>query len=87
MRNIYLLWGLLTCIAFTSCYEEDALTPTEGGIELRFKVPQGTNSWDDDISQIQKMKISIVAGQEVHPQIIKGKGVSTMKWRSFIRNL
>ena len=34
MRNIYLLWGLLTCIAFTSCYEEDALTPTEGGIEL-----------------------------------------------------
>lgn len=54
MRNIYLLWGLLTCIAFTSCYEEDALTPTEGGIELRFKVPQGTNSWDDDISQIQK---------------------------------
>ena len=25
MRNIYLLWGLLTCIAFTSCYEEDAL--------------------------------------------------------------
>ena len=41
MRNIYLLWGLLTCIAFTSCYEEDALTPTEGGIELRFKVPQG----------------------------------------------
>lgn len=22
--------------------------------ELRFKVPQGTNSWDDDISQIQK---------------------------------
>ena len=99
MRNIYLLWGLLTCIAFTSCYEEDALTPTEGGIELRFKVPQGTNSWDDDISQIQKdfgvyliikickMKISIVAGQEVHPQIIKGKGVSTMKWRSSIRNL
>lgn len=44
MRNIYLLWGLLTCIAFTSCYEEDALTPTKGGIELRFKVPQGTNS-------------------------------------------
>ena len=33
---------------------EAALTPTEGGIELRFKVPQGTNSWDDDISQIQK---------------------------------
>ena len=22
---------------FTSCYEEDTLTPTEGGIELRFK--------------------------------------------------
>ena len=40
MRNIYLLWGLLTCIAFTSCYEEDALTPTEGGIELRSKFPK-----------------------------------------------
>ena len=37
---------------FTSCYEEDTLTPTEGGIELRFKVPQGNNSWDDDIAQI-----------------------------------
>ena len=57
MRNIYLLWGLLTCIAFTSCYEEDALTPTEGGIELRFK--QGTNSWDDDISQYKKISASI----------------------------
>ncbi|MEY8687031.1 hypothetical protein AB9N12_13165 [Bacteroides sp. AN502(2024)] len=54
MRNIYLIGGLLMCMAFTSCYEEDALTPTEGGIELRFKVPQGTNSWDNDIAQIHK---------------------------------
>ncbi len=53
------IMGTLTCIAFTSCYEEDALTPTEGGIELRFKVPQGNNSWDDDISQIQKISASI----------------------------
>ena len=45
MRNIYILWGLLACMAFTSCYEEDTLTPTEGGVELRFKVPQGNNSW------------------------------------------
>ena len=52
MRNIYILWGLLACMAFTSCYEEDTLTPTEGGVELRFKVPQGNNSWDDDIAQI-----------------------------------
>lgn len=43
MRNIYILWGLLACMAFTSCYEEDTLTPTEGGVELRFKVPQGNN--------------------------------------------
>ena len=28
MRNIYILWGLLACMAFTSCYEEDTLTPT-----------------------------------------------------------
>lgn len=54
MKKIYLLWGLLTCMTITSCYKEDALTPTEGGIELRFKVPQGTNSWDDDIAQIYK---------------------------------
>ena len=47
MKKIYILWGLLACMAlFTSCYEEDTLTPTEGGIELRFKVPQGNNSWD-----------------------------------------
>ena len=53
MKKIYILWGLLACMAlFTSCYEEDTLTPTEGGIELRFKVPQGNNSWDDDIAQI-----------------------------------
>ena len=52
MRNIYILWGLLACMAFTSCYEEDTLTPTEGGVELRFKVPQGNNSWDNDIAQI-----------------------------------
>ena len=56
MKKKYILWGLLACMAlFTSCYEEDTLTPTEGGIELRFKVPQGTNSWDDDISQIQRL--------------------------------
>ncbi len=54
MRNIYLIGGLLACMTFTSCYEEEALTPTEGGIELRFKVPQGTNSWDNDIAQIHK---------------------------------
>lgn len=52
MRNIYILWGLLVCIAFTSCYEEDTLTPTEGGVELRYNVPQGNNSWDEDIVQI-----------------------------------
>ena len=35
MRNIYLLWGLLTCIAFTSCYEEAVVKPdiTESGEE------------------------------------------------------
>ena len=25
-------------------------TPTEGGVELRSKVPQGNNSWDNDIA-------------------------------------
>lgn len=40
MRNIYLLWGLLTCIAFTSCYEEDALTPTEGVLNYVSKFPK-----------------------------------------------
>lgn len=54
MRNIYILWGLLTCMTFTSCYEEDTLTPTEGGVELRYNVPQGNNSWDNDIAQIYK---------------------------------
>ena len=53
MKKIIYIMGLLACMAlFTSCYEEDTLTPTEGGIELRFKVPQGNNSWDDDIAQI-----------------------------------
>lgn len=59
MRNIYLLWGLLTCIAFTSCYEEDALTPTEGGIELRFKVPQGTNAGMMTSHKYKKISASI----------------------------
>ena len=79
MKKIYILWGLLACMAlFTSCYEEDTLTPTEGGIELRFKVPQGNNSWDDDIAQIYedynvyliykicKGLILIAAGQAYH---------------------
>ena len=50
----HILWGLFTCIVLASCYKEDALSPTEGGIELRFEVPQGNNSWDDDINQIYK---------------------------------
>ena len=47
----HILWGLFTCIVLASCYKEDALSPTEGGIELRFEVPQGNNSWDDDIKR------------------------------------
>ncbi len=52
MRNIYILWGLLACMAFTSCYEERHETPTEGGVELRLKYLKGNNSWDNDIAQI-----------------------------------
>ena len=52
MKKLYSLWVLVFCLAFTSCHEEDALTPTEGGIELRFEVPQGNNSWDEDIAEI-----------------------------------
>lgn len=52
MKKIYNVLAVLLCLIVTSCYEEEALTPTEGGIELRFKVPQGNNSWDDDIAKI-----------------------------------
>ena len=52
MKKLYSLWVLVFCLAFTSCHKEDALTPTEGGIELRFEVPQGNNSWDEDIAEI-----------------------------------
>ena len=52
MKRIYSILALALCLAFTSCYKEDALEPTEGGVELRFKVPQGNNSWDEDIMQI-----------------------------------
>ena len=38
MRNIYLLWGLLTCIAFTSCYEEDA--PQKEALNYVSKFPK-----------------------------------------------
>lgn len=52
MKKIYSILALALCLAFTSCYKEDALTPTEGGVELRFNVPQGNHAWDEDIMQI-----------------------------------
>ena len=52
MKILHLLLGALTCFTLASCYEEDALTPTEGGVELRFNVPQGSNSWDDYFAEI-----------------------------------
>ncbi|MDR1743354.1 MAG: hypothetical protein LBR48_05980 [Dysgonamonadaceae bacterium] len=54
MKTIYNVAGaLLLCLTLTtSCYREDALTPSEGGIEPRFTLPQGNNPWDDDIMQI-----------------------------------
>lgn len=54
MKKGYSLWGFILCLTLASCYNEDALTPTEGGIELRFKMPQGNNSWDDDIAKIHE---------------------------------
>lgn len=59
MRNIYLLWGLLTCIAFTSCYEEDALTPTEGGMNYVSKFPKESNSWMMTSHKYKKISASI----------------------------
>lgn len=52
MRTLYTLLGLLISLTLASCYEEDTLTPTEGGVELRFNVPQGSNSWDTYFAEI-----------------------------------
>lgn len=52
MKILHILLGMLTCFTLASCYEEDALTPTKEGIELRFNVPQGNNSWDTYFADI-----------------------------------
>lgn len=52
MKTLYTLLGLLISLTLASCYEEDTLTPTEGGVELRFNVPQGSNSWDTYFAEI-----------------------------------
>ena len=52
-----LIYCLLGCLVLTACYDEEPLTPTDsegmGGL-LRFEFPQGNNSWDDDIVEIQE---------------------------------
>lgn len=93
MKKLYSLWVLVFCLAFTSCHEEDALTPTVGGIELRFEVPQGNNSWDEDIAEIYNeynvyliyqtnlpMPILIVHGQVADLELLtRGQGAQSDK--------
>ena len=39
-----LLYSVMGCMLFTSCYDEDALTPSDRVLESRFEFPQGSNS-------------------------------------------
>lgn len=50
----FLFLSFISCLA--SCYTEDKLTLDTDSSEmvLRYSFPQGTNSWDDDIVEIQK---------------------------------
>lgn len=53
MKWIYILFSIVVMGAFSSCYDEKALTPTEDGEGMsRYEFPQGTNSWDKDIEEI-----------------------------------
>lgn len=37
-----LLYSVVGCMLFTSCYDEDALTPGDRVLESRFEFPQGS---------------------------------------------
>lgn len=64
MKKLYSLAVLILCLSFSSCYKEDELAPSEGGIELRFKVPQGNHSWDADIAEIyQEYNVYLIYDQ------------------------
>lgn len=52
MKSITYIWVLLACLTFTSCYEDDSITPDEFGGSGRFEFPQGDNSWDEEIAEI-----------------------------------
>lgn len=47
-----LLYSVVGCMLFTSCYDEDALTPGDRVLESRFEFPQGSNSWDEEAQDI-----------------------------------
>lgn len=48
-KNI-LCYSVILITLFTSCYEEDKITPMGADEDvLRYEFPQGTNSWDEDI--------------------------------------
>lgn len=46
---ILLAWGLLV-----SCNDEDAITPREAEVVLRYEFPQGTNEWDEIAQNIKE---------------------------------
>lgn len=62
MKWIYILFSFVIMGAFSSCYDEKALTPTEDGEGMsRYEFPQGTNSWDKDIEEIaEKFNVYLI---------------------------
>ena len=45
---------LSAVISLTACHKEEAIIPSNEGMPTRFEFPQGNQSWDQDIIDIQK---------------------------------